>query len=271
MRADGSLEIRFLRASRLEEIQRPDRARDARGRRRGLRVAQGPLRLPAHRSRTAKKRHRREREARAPHHAEALACRKGRDPKTPHPEEGRAGRPSVEPGRVRFRRGRAQRASGGRHRMHARERRAALPRGRDRRLLPQVRGLVDVRVHRREGRDRRDRAGGWQGGPARRRRPRLHDGQGAQDASRSLRRCLDSHGVAQSASRPGTPPNNAVAKSFSETLKGESVEGRSYGARGEAKRGIFKCIEPYRNRALCIPPWAACLRWNTSGNTLGGP
>lgn len=32
-----------------------------------------------------------ERGARAPHHAEARACRKGRDPKTPHPEEGRAG------------------------------------------------------------------------------------------------------------------------------------------------------------------------------------
>ena len=57
-------------------------------------------------------------------------------------------------------------ASGGRHRMHARERRAALSRRRDRRLLPQGRGLVDVRAHHREGRDRRDRAGGWQGGPA---------------------------------------------------------------------------------------------------------
>ena len=131
------------------------------------------LRLPAHRPRTAKKRHRREREARAPHHAEAQACRKGRDPKTPHPEEGRAGRPPVEPGRARFRRGRAQRASGGRHRMHARERRVALSRGRDRRFLPQGRGPVNVRAHRREGRDRLDRAGGRQGGSARRRRPRL--------------------------------------------------------------------------------------------------
>lgn len=35
------------------------------------------------------------------------------------------------------------------------------------RLLPQGRGLVDVRAHRREGRDRRDGAGGWQGGSAR--------------------------------------------------------------------------------------------------------
>ena len=115
MRADGSLEIRFLRVSRPEEIQRPDRAGGARRvRRRGLRAAQGPLRLPAHRPRAAKKRHRREREARAPHHAEARACRKGRGPKAPHSEEGRAGRPSVEPGRARFHRGRAKQALGGR-------------------------------------------------------------------------------------------------------------------------------------------------------------
>ena len=99
----------------------------------------------------------------------------------------------------------------------------------------------------------------------------FHDGQGAQCASRSLRRCLDSHGVAQSASRPGTPPDNAAAGPFFETSKRESAEGRSYGTRDEAKQDIFKCIEPYYDRALCIPPWTACLQWNTSGNTLEGP
>lgn len=83
MRADESLEIRFLRVSRPEEVRRPDRAGgDRRFRRRGLRAAQGPLRLPAHQPRTAKKRHRREREARAPHHAETRTRRKGCDPKT---------------------------------------------------------------------------------------------------------------------------------------------------------------------------------------------
>ena len=88
----------------------------------------------------------------------------------------------------------------------------------------------------------------------------FHDGQGAQYASRSLRRCLDSHGVAQSASRPGTPPDNAATEPFFKTLKGESMEGRSYGTRDGAKRGIFKHIEPYRNRARmrsalgCMPP-----------------
>ena len=198
MRADESLEIRFLRVSRPEEIKRPDRARGARrARRRGLPSAQGPLRLPAHRPRAAEKRHRREREARAPYHAEARARRKGRDPKAPHPEEGRAGRPSAEPGRAHILRGRAQQASGGRHRLHARKRRAALSRGRDRRLLPQGRGPVDVRAHRREGRaiDAMEQAVGREdppddGGLV------FHDDQGAQHASRSFQRCLDSHGIA---------------------------------------------------------------------------
>ena len=77
----------------------------------------------------------------------------------------------------------------------------------------------------------------------------FHDGQGAQYASRSFRRCPDSHGVAQSVSRPGTPPDNAVAESFFKTLKGESAKGRSYGTRGKAKRDIFKRIGLYCNRA----------------------
>lgn len=98
-----------------------------------------------------------------------------------------------------------------------------------------------------------------------------HDGQGARCASRSLRRCLGSHGTAQSASRPGTPPDNAAAEPFFETLKRESMEGRSYGTGDEAKQGIFKYIEPYTIGYACIPPWSACLQRNTSGNTLGGP
>lgn len=39
----------------------------------------------------------------------------------------------------------------------------------------------------------------------------FHDDQGAQHASRSFQRCPDSHGIVRSASRPGTPPDNAVA------------------------------------------------------------
>ena len=77
----------------------------------------------------------------------------------------------------------------------------------------------------------------------------FHDGQGAQYTSRSFQRCLDSHGIAQSVSRPGTPPGNAAAESFFKTLKRELAEKRSHGTRDGAKRGIFKRIEPYRNRA----------------------
>lgn len=98
-----------------------------------------------------------------------------------------------------------------------------------------------------------------------------HGGQGARCASRSFRRCLGSHGTAQSASRPGTPPDSAAAEPFSETLKGESVEGRSHGARARPSGASSSTWSPIAIGRACIPPWTACLRWNTSGNTLEGP
>ena len=76
----------------------------------------------------------------------------------------------------------------------------------------------------------------------------FRDDQGAQHASRSFQRCLDSHGMVRSASRPGTPLGNAVAESFFKTLKREFAEERSHGTRDEAKQDIFKHIEPYCNR-----------------------
>ena len=76
----------------------------------------------------------------------------------------------------------------------------------------------------------------------------FHDDQGAQYTSRSFQRCLGSHGIVRSVSRPGTPLDNAVAESFFKTLKRELVEGRGYGTRDEAKQGIFKYIELYYNR-----------------------
>ena len=77
----------------------------------------------------------------------------------------------------------------------------------------------------------------------------FHDDQGAQHASRSFQRCLDSHGMVRSVSRPGTPLGNAVAESFFKTLKRESADERSYGTRDEAEQDIFKHIELYCNRA----------------------
>ena len=89
------------------------------------------------------------------------ATRKHRSQKRVEPGE------PAEPGGARLHRGRAQQALGGRHHLHAHKGGVALPRGRDRRLLPQGRGPVDVRANHREGRDRCDGAGGRQGGPAR--------------------------------------------------------------------------------------------------------
>lgn len=42
----------------------------------------------------------------------------------------------------------------------------------------------------------------------------FHDDQGSQHASWALRRCLESHGIAQSMSRPGNPWDNALVETF---------------------------------------------------------
>ena len=77
----------------------------------------------------------------------------------------------------------------------------------------------------------------------------FHDDQGAQHASRSFQRCPGSHSIVRSASRPGTPLDNAVAESFFKTLKRELAEEGSYGTRDEAEQDILKHIELYCNRA----------------------
>lgn len=75
----------------------------------------------------------------------------------------------------------------------------------------------------------------------------FHDDQGVQYTSKAFQRCLGSHGVTQSISRPGTPLDNAVAESFFKTFKRELVEGKDYGTREEARQDIFKYIEPHYN------------------------
>ena len=76
----------------------------------------------------------------------------------------------------------------------------------------------------------------------------FHDDQGAQCTSRAFQRCLESHGIAQSMSRPGSPWDNALAESFFKTLKRELVRGKEYKTRDEARQDIFKYIELYYNR-----------------------
>ena len=76
----------------------------------------------------------------------------------------------------------------------------------------------------------------------------FHDDQGSQHTSRAFQRCLESHGIAQSMSRPGNPWDNAPAESLFKTLKRELVNGKGCKTREEAKQDVFKCIELYYNR-----------------------
>ena len=76
----------------------------------------------------------------------------------------------------------------------------------------------------------------------------FHDDQGSQHASWAFRRCLESHGIARSMSRPGDLWGDALAESLFETLKREPVNGKGRKTREEAKRDAFECIEPCCNR-----------------------
>lgn len=76
----------------------------------------------------------------------------------------------------------------------------------------------------------------------------FHDDQGSQYTSRAFQRCLGSHGMAQSMSRPGNPWDDAVAESFFKTLKRELINDRGYKSRDEARQEVFKYIELYYNR-----------------------
>ena len=78
--------------------------------------------------------------------------------------------------------------------------------------------------------------------------PAFHDDRGSQHASRAFRRCLESHGMAQSMSRPGNPWDNAVAESFFKTLRRELINDRRCKTRDEARREVFKYVELHYNR-----------------------
>lgn len=82
----------------------------------------------------------------------------------------------------------------------------------------------------------------------------FHDDQGPRHASRAFRRCLESHGIAQSMSRPGNPWDNALAESFFKTLKRELVNSKGCKTREEAKQDVFKRIELYCNTQRMHPP-----------------
>ena len=68
----------------------------------------------------------------------------------------------------------------------------------------------------------------------------FHDDQGSQHASRAFRRRLESHGIAQSMSRPGNPWDNAPAEPLFKTPERELANGKGCKTRGEGKRDVFE-------------------------------
>ena len=65
----------------------------------------------------------------------------------------------------------------------------------------------------------------------------FHDDQGSQHASQAFQRRLESHGTAQSMSRPGNPWDNALAESFFKTPERELVNGKGCKTRGGGEAG----------------------------------
>ena len=68
----------------------------------------------------------------------------------------------------------------------------------------------------------------------------FHDDQGSQCTSRAFQRRLESHGIAQSMSRPGNPWDNALAESFFKTPERELASGKGCKTKGGAKQDVFE-------------------------------
>ena len=68
----------------------------------------------------------------------------------------------------------------------------------------------------------------------------FHDDQGSQHASRAIKHRLESHGIAQSMSRPGNPWDDALAESFFRTPERELASGKGCKTREEAKQDVFE-------------------------------
>ncbi len=76
----------------------------------------------------------------------------------------------------------------------------------------------------------------------------FHSDRGSQYTSREFRALLETHGAAQSLSRPRQCWDNAVAESFFATLKEELVHRQALPTRAAARRAIFEFIEVFYNR-----------------------
>jgi putative transposase len=67
-----------------------------------------------------------------------------------------------------------------------------------------------------------------------------HSDRGSQSAATSHRKLLKHFGIQQSMSRKGNCWVNAVAESFSHTLKTELIHHQTFGNRDEAKQAVFE-------------------------------
>lgn len=76
----------------------------------------------------------------------------------------------------------------------------------------------------------------------------LHSDRGSQFACGAYRQELAKHGLVASMSRKGNCYDNAFIESFWSSLKYETVFGRSFATRAEARTAIFDYIETFYNR-----------------------
>lgn len=85
-----------------------------------------------------------------------------------------------------------------------------------------------------------------------RRHPRegliVHSDRGSQFASAAYRQLLAQHGLQASMSRKGNCYDNAYIESFWSSLKYETVFGRRFATRAEARTALFDYIEVFYNR-----------------------
>lgn len=76
----------------------------------------------------------------------------------------------------------------------------------------------------------------------------LHSDRGSQFACGAYRQELAKHGLLASMSRKGNCYDNAFIESFWSSLKYETVFGRSFATRAEARTAVFDYIETFYNR-----------------------
>jgi transposase InsO family protein len=75
-----------------------------------------------------------------------------------------------------------------------------------------------------------------------------HSDRGSWYASDHYRRLLDHHGITCSMSRVAQCWDNAPVESFFASLKRELVHDERYTTHGEARAGLFECVEMFYNR-----------------------